>query len=38
MVHEKTDDALAPAKGIAIGCLIGAVAWGAIGLAIWLLY
>lgn len=31
-------DALAPARGVLLGSLIGAIAWIAIGLAIWLLY
>jgi len=31
-------DALAPARGVLLGSLIGALAWIAIGLAIWLLY
>jgi len=31
-------DALAPARGVLLGSLIGAVAWIAIGLAIWLIF
>jgi hypothetical protein len=31
-------DGLAPARGLLLGCLIGSLAWIAIGLAIWLIF